>query len=97
MSRNGSNPRHTGRQKAAALIYRRELPAPLVAAKGSGITAQRIIDSAKASGVPVIRNNSLAEQLNEVDLGDFIPPETFLVVADLLKFVQNIHTTKVGT
>ena len=47
----------------------------------------KIIDEAKAAGVPVWQEPWLARQLYKLELGDQLPPELFQAVADILAHV----------
>ncbi len=77
-------------RKSIALKYERGLPAPFVLARGRGELADRIVDLAERSGVPVVERGELADALYMVDAGNFLPEEFFKTVAELLVFVQNI-------
>ena len=75
------------RQHAVALRYAEEDRAPKVVASGAGELAKRIIALAEEFGVHVQRDDSLAEVLAQVDIGQDIPPETYKVVAEILAFL----------
>ena len=77
-------------KEAVALEYNPELEAPRVVAAGQGHIAEKIIAVAKAAGVPVTADPELARVLNELQVGDFIPPELYTVVAQILLFVCHI-------
>jgi flagellar biosynthesis protein len=71
---------------AVALHY--EKPgAPRVVAKGRGETGQRIIEIARAHGVPIEGNAALAEALAQVELDDEIPESLYRAVAEVLVFI----------
>src|SRR3712207_8272088 len=72
------------RRKAAALKYESTYEAPVVTAAGAGQIAEKIIDKAKESDVPIVENKELTELLTKVDVGDNVPAElrvTFLMPA----------------
>lgn len=77
-------------KEAAALRYTAENDAPEIIALGKGETAERIVEKAKESGVPVHEDPSLAHALNLFDIGDEIPPELYEVVAKILVFVGDM-------
>jgi flagellar biosynthesis protein len=83
-----------GRKKikeAAALQYSPDKDsAPRIVALGKGETAERIVEAAKDSSVPVYENAELAHTLNLLHIGDEIPPELYEVVADILVFVSSL-------
>ena len=77
--------------EAAALKYdpARDY-APQVTAAGRGYVADRIIETARDAGVPVYRDETLAQTLTRLQVGDMIPRELFEVVAEVLAFVIGI-------
>jgi flagellar biosynthesis protein len=79
------------RKKAAALKYERgKGAAPRVVAKGEGVVAEKIVELAKKSGVPVLEEPRLVEFLMEVELGGEIPPELYEAVAKIIAYVYRI-------
>ncbi len=65
-----------------------EAPAPLLIAKGADELAFRIRELAKESGVPIVENKPLARSMYAmVEVGQMIPPELFIAVAEVLAFV----------
>ncbi len=80
------------RQLAVALRYLRgRNHAPQVVAKGRGSVGDRILDLAKAHGVPVHRDTDLAEVLIRLDLGDWVPPELYKAVAEVLAYLYRMN------
>ena len=71
-------------KQAIALEYDPEDEAPRVIASGKGALAERIIEKAKESDVPVHRDDKLAETLSRLEIGEMIPPELYEVVAEIL-------------
>jgi len=71
------------RKKSAALRYTAELPAPVVLASGTGRAADRIVEVAIASGVPVEVKAELAEELVKIRIGDVIPADLYTIAAIL--------------
>ena len=61
--------------------------APRVVAKGMRLKAEKIREIAKAAGVPIMKNVSLANALYRVDVGQEIPEELYDAVAEVLNFV----------
>ncbi|MBK8792250.1 MAG: EscU/YscU/HrcU family type III secretion system export apparatus switch protein [Holophaga sp.] len=76
------------RLSAVALRYQPEAPfldaAPRLVAKGQGLLAERILEIAKANGVPVEKNPDLIGLLEPLDVNRLIPPDLFQAVAILL-------------
>ena len=78
---------------AAVLIYRQgEMMAPKLVAKGRGRTAARIREIARENRVPLVENPPLARTLfKEMDLGQYVPPELFKAVAEVLAYVYSLR------
>lgn len=81
-------------KQAIALEYNPEEDAPKVIASGRGKLAERIIEKAKESDVPIHRDDKLADTLSRLDIGDMIPPELYEVVAEILVFVDSMDKIK---
>lgn len=80
------------RQVAVALKYvRAEDDAPRVVAKGRGTTAEKILELARQHGVPIHQDTDLVEVLVKLDLGDFIPPELYKAVAEILAHLYKMN------
>ena len=80
--------RKPGRRKAVALAYLPEMPAPMVVASGTGRAAERIENLAAGAGVPIVEDAVLAQGLEPLDLGGFVPPEYWELVAKVLVFIR---------
>jgi len=86
-----------GRRKilqAVALEYNPEDVAPKIVATGKGKVAEKIIETAKGAAVPVHEDSKLADTLSRLDIGEFIPPELYEVVAEILVFVDDMEKLK---
>lgn len=77
-------------KQAIALEYNPDEDAPRVIASGRGALAERIIERAQESDVPVHRDDKLADTLSRLEIGDMIPPELYEVVAEILVFVDSM-------
>lgn len=60
--------------------------APKVTAKGEGVTAQQILELAERHGIPLQNQPELARILAQVPLGDEIPRELYVAVAEVIAF-----------
>ncbi|MFH0910350.1 MAG: EscU/YscU/HrcU family type III secretion system export apparatus switch protein [Planctomycetota bacterium] len=80
------------RQLAVALRYdeARE-PAPRVVARGAGVVARRIVELARAHGIPIRDDPDLVESLSQLELGDIIPPELYPAVAEVLAYIYRMN------
>lgn len=78
------------KKTAVALQYNRGDEAPKVIATGKGILAEKILDKAKETDVPVYEDEKLAGTLSKLEIGDMIPPELYGVVAEILVFVDKM-------
>lgn len=83
------------RKQAVALRYRPDKDAaPRVAAKGSGLVAERIIELARKHGIPVKDDPDLLEVLSKLEIEEEVPPTVYVAVAELLAFVYSLNRKK---
>lgn len=82
-----------GARKAVALQYGPGDAAPVVVASGMGYMAEKIVEVAADSGVPVYEDDSLATVLAQLRLGQEIPEELYQAIVEIylyfLKFDPN--------
>ena len=84
-------PRQT-RRKAVALRYDADQEAaPRIVAKGEGLLAERIIDTASENAVHIHEDPDLVAILSTLDLGMQIPEELYRAVAEVLAFVYRLN------
>ncbi len=81
-------------KQAIALEYNPSDDAPRVVTSGRGLLAEKIIEKAKETNVPVHRDDKLADTLSKLEIGDMIPPELYEVVAEILIFVDSMDKIK---
>ena len=79
------------KKKAVALVYEPGNEAPQVVASGKGVIAERIIDTAKKSDVPLYKDTDLTNTLLNLDIGECIPPELFINAYFLLIQIKKCH------
>ena len=80
------------KRSAVALEYEPEKDrAPKVVASGRGYVAERILDTAREHDIPVHQDAGLTKSL---EIGEFIPPELYQVVAEVLVFVDSMDKIK---
>ncbi len=70
-----------------ALSYKEGQYAPLITAKGRGVTAEAIIACAREAGVYVHESPELVALLMQIEMDRFIPPELYRAVAELLAWI----------
>ena len=76
------------RSVAVALTHRQgDGGAPRVTASGHGAVAEQILQIAFAAGVKVRTDADLANLLSLVDVGEEIPAEAFVAVAEVLAYL----------
>jgi flagellar biosynthesis protein len=81
------------KKKAVALRYDTSRDsAPKIVAKGAGALAEKIIALAKEHGIPIQEDADLVEVLAKLNLNADIPPDTYLVVAEILAFIYRANT-----
>lgn len=76
-------------KRAAALQYRPGDGAPVIVASGMGHLAEKIVEVASDSGVPVYEDTSLATVLTQMELGREIPEELYQAVVDIYLYFLN--------
>ena len=82
------NPTHL----AVAIEYHAGMNAPRVLAKGAHRLAERIVELARQNNIPVVQNIPLARAIYKtVAVDQEIPPELYLVMAEVLAYVYRIH------
>lgn len=64
---------------------------PKVVAKGSGETAEKIIELAEQHDVPLYQDPELTGLLSELKLNQEIPETLFLAVAKVLSFIYRLE------
>ena len=82
------------RQKAVALQYNPDEIAPKVLAKGAGLIAEKILERAQDSEITVHKDAALVEDLTRMELGEFIPPDLYEAVAQILIFICELDREK---
>lgn len=81
--------------KAAALKYEPGIDnAPRIVALGKGRVAEKIIALAQENGLYIHKDPDLVEALSQLDLNVEIPPELYVVVAEILSFVYTLNGGK---
>jgi flagellar biosynthesis protein len=82
------------RKEAVALNYENSYEAPMVTAAGVGHIADKILEVAEESKVPIVYNKELADLLINVDVGEDIPSELYEAVAKVIAYVMDLDSKK---
>jgi flagellar biosynthesis protein len=78
--------------KAAALAYDPAVDGvPRMVAKGRGAVARRIVALAEENGIPVKKDDDLADLLDALDVEMDIPPALYQAVAEVLVFIYRMN------
>lgn len=77
--------------RAVALTYHESDQAPRVIAKGRGVTAETIIEKARAAGIYVHESPELVGLLMHVDLDARIPESLYAAIAELLAWIYRLE------
>jgi len=76
--------------RAVAIRYTEELPAPIVLASGRGRMAEAIVRIARESGVTLIADPDLTDALIPLEVNSLIPESLYEVIAAILVFVRGL-------
>ncbi|MDE6259531.1 MAG: EscU/YscU/HrcU family type III secretion system export apparatus switch protein [Oscillospiraceae bacterium] len=91
--------RYDGRRnpskKAVALQYEAGNNAPVIVASGMGYMAEKIVEVAADSGVPIYEDNSLATILTQLKLGQEIPEELYRAIVEIYVYFLHFDPNKV--
>lgn len=84
-----SEGRRNPSKKAVALQYGAGDAAPVIVASGMGYMAEKIVEVAADSGVPIYEDNSLATVLTQLELGQEVPEELYKAIVEI--YVYFLH------
>ena len=87
-------------KKAVALSYGPGDSAPVVVASGMGYLAEKIVETAAESGVPIYEDSSLSTILTQLKLGQEVPENLYQAIVEIyvyfLKFDPSGRDRAVG-
>lgn len=75
------------KNKVVAIKYKEGVEAPFITAKGTGEKVDFILQIAKENNVHIQQDSNLVDFLGNQSVGDFIPEETWDVVAKIFAFI----------
>lgn len=87
-----TNPTHI----SVALEYKISMIAPRVLAKGKGLIAIKIREIAKAHGIPIVEKPEIARLLYKLNIGQYVPKDLYLAVAEILRYVYMVKPSLLG-
>ncbi|CAG7856814.1 hypothetical protein MCAMS1_01445 [biofilm metagenome] len=70
--------------------------APRVTAKGQGLVAEQIIERAKEHNIPLHTDVAMVKVLSKLALGDEIPRELYVAIAEVIAFVYLLSGKRPG-
>jgi len=80
------------KKKAVALSYDEETDeSPRITAKGRGYLADEIVRRAREHNVPVYEDEHVVALLEKLELGDYIPPQLYMAVAEIISFTLELE------
>ncbi len=86
-----TNPTHI----AVVLKYSDNLPAPQIVAMGADFVAEKIKELAREHNIPIVENKPLARTIfKTLKIGQVIPRELFVAVAEVLSYVYRLRRKK---
>lgn len=77
-----------------ALQYGPDDAAPVIVASGMGYMAEKIVETAADSGVPIYEDNSLSTILTQLQLGQEIPESLYQAIVEI--YVYFLHFDPAG-
>ena len=86
--------RRSPSKKAVALQYEVGDGAPVIVASGMGYMAEKIVEVASDSGVPIYEDNSLATILTQLKLGQEIPQELYQAIVEIYVYFLHFDPNK---
>ena len=81
-------------RKAVALQYEVGDGAPVIVASGMGYMAEKIVEVAADSGVPIYEDNSLATILTQLKLWQEIPQELYQAIVEIYVYFLHFDPNK---
>jgi flagellar biosynthesis protein len=89
----GEAPAAAKEDKRAAVALRYDVDkdkAPMILASGRGPVADEIVRIAEENKIPMYEDRELASLLSKLELDTAIPPELYVLVAEILFFVYKL-------
>lgn len=81
---------------AVSLKYPKNVEAPLITAKSSGVFAQRMVEIARENDIPIVEDGLLANVLSVHQIGECIPENTWEAVAGVFAMISYLEKQNEG-
>ena len=79
-------------KKSVALKYDQNTDnAPKVIASGKGNIAEKILKKAREENIPIKEDKDVVQVLAELNIGDEIPEDLYMVIAEILSFFYDLE------
>ena len=66
--------------------------APMIIATGKGSIAEEILKVAEDNSIPLFEDQAMSDLLSKLELDTEVPPELYVLVAEVLAFVYALDT-----
>lgn len=86
---NGSSSSPGRREQAVALQYCELDELPRIVATGAGEIARQILALAREHKIPIQEDGTLTEMLSSLNVGAYISPESYRLVAEIISFLYH--------
>ncbi|MEK7376975.1 MAG: EscU/YscU/HrcU family type III secretion system export apparatus switch protein [Candidatus Margulisiibacteriota bacterium] len=91
MAQEDNNNKDKDKKTAIAIRYEMDKDrAPLIVASGKGVVADEILRIAQENRIPLHENPTLAQMLGKLQIDTPVPPELYVLVAQVLFFVYQL-------
>lgn len=89
---NQKNRKKVNGPSAAVIRYDQDHEgSPSIVAQGTGHVAKKIIELAKENNIHMQEDESLVQNLLDIDLGENVPPQLYSVIAEILLLIEEIE------
>lgn len=75
-------------KKATALVWNKDLIAPVVIASGKNLRAEQLLEIAREYNIKTVKDSILADILYDIELGSYIQPEIWDAIAAIFSFLD---------
>ncbi len=82
------------KKTATALSYPEGSKAPFITAQAKGELAEKMVEIAKKHNIPIFSRPQTSEILSLYEIGDYIPEETYEIIAKIVSFIRSVEHEK---